>query len=66
MSFIGSITHGGHPCFFISRSAANLAATNGRTMRCSELLRASRLLLPASFAPSRLRPRSTRAALRSR
>ena len=35
-------------------------------MRCSELLRASRAMLPTAFAPCRLRPRMARAALRSR
>ena len=35
-------------------------------MRCSEPLRASRSMLPTAFAPSRLRPRMGRAALRGR
>jgi hypothetical protein len=35
-------------------------------MRCTELLRASRLLLSTAYAPCRLRPRMGRAALRGR
>ena len=35
-------------------------------MRCSEPLQASRPMLPATFAPRRLRPRMGRAALRGR
>ena len=35
-------------------------------MRCSELLRASRHMLPLTLAPRRLRPRMCRATLRGR